>query len=75
MASYECVNNDYTLIGPSTRRCLRDGNWNGTDPSCISKPININPFEAVTAIWWARNQSHFLILKSAYADLASLFLE
>ena len=32
VASYECVNNSYSLIGPSTRQCLRDGNWSETDP-------------------------------------------
>ena len=39
VASYECVSNNYTLIGPSTRQCLSDGNWNGITPSCISKSI------------------------------------
>ena len=41
MASYECVSNNYTLIGPSTRQCLRNGNWSGPDPSCISKTYNV----------------------------------
>ena len=41
VASYECVSNNYTLIGPSTRQCLRNGYWNGTVPSCISKPVRI----------------------------------
>ena len=39
VASYECVNNNYTLIGPSTRQCLSDGNWNGFMPFCASKLI------------------------------------
>ena len=38
VATYECVNDSYTLIGPLTRQCLSNGNWNGTVPSCISKP-------------------------------------
>ena len=37
VASFECVNNSYTLIGPSTRQCLRNGNWSGSIPSCTSK--------------------------------------
>ena len=41
MASYECVSSNYTLIGPSTRQCLRNGNWSGPDPSCISKTYNV----------------------------------
>ena len=41
VASYQCVNNSYTLIGPSQRECLNNGNWNGTVPSCISKPVCI----------------------------------
>ena len=39
VASYECVNNSYALIGPSTRQCLRDGNWSESMPFCASKLI------------------------------------
>ena len=37
VAKYQCVNNSYTLIGPSIRECLSDGNWSGSTPTCISK--------------------------------------
>jgi len=37
VASYQCVNNSYTLVGLSTRECLSDGTWGGSAPSCLSK--------------------------------------
>ena len=44
VASYQCVNKSYTLIGPSTRECLSDGNWNGSAPTCIGKFMTLNEF-------------------------------
>ena len=34
IAKYEC-NPGYELEGPSVRRCLHSGEWNGTEPLCL----------------------------------------
>ena len=35
VATYRCMHPGYTLMGPSTRRCLRNGTWSGSAPTCI----------------------------------------
>ena len=37
VATYQCVNKSYTLIGPSTRQCLENVTWSRSTPTCISK--------------------------------------
>ena len=37
VATYRCMHPGYTLMGPSTRECLRNGTWSGSTPTCISK--------------------------------------
>ena len=37
VAIYRCMNPAYTLMGSSTRKCLRNGTWSGSEPTCIIK--------------------------------------
>jgi len=37
-ATYSC-NNGYTLSGSTTRNCLADATWSGTEPTCSRKYV------------------------------------
>jgi len=37
VATYQCVNINFRLVGLPTIECLSDGTWNDSNPFCISK--------------------------------------
>ena len=41
VATYSC-NSGYALNGDATRRCLGNGTWSGTIPSCVCKLPHFN---------------------------------
>ena len=45
--NYTCFSSSYRLVGPATRRCLVNGSWSGTLPSCVL--IDCGPPESLTS--------------------------